>query len=448
MRPVKIIYTALLLTVLFPFGKATAQVQTPRYISMIPHTNAYYEYVPEGYPEANRKYPLLIFLHGSGEAGPGTAASLPAVLRNGPPKLINEGRFPKSFTVNNVNYKFIIISPQFTEWPTEDDVDNVINYLIAHYPVDINRVYLTGLSMGGGTVWNYSGNDMNHAIRIAGIVPVCGAGYPYSSHARTMAAANLPVWATHNSIDNTVPPSYTIDYINLINSAPVPPTPLAKKTIFTVSSNNHDAWTRTYDTSFRENGLNVYEWMLQYKRFLTVLPVTGLNFSATLTTGNKVNLQWTTLGETNVSGYVLQRSTDGIAYNDIAILAATGVNGGGASYTFQDATAPQGIVYYRVLVKDATGSSSLSDVRTVDIKTGTGITVFPNPAERELKISSTVSFNNSLLRVTNAAGQIVYSRRLNGTSPYSIDIAALPAGTYYAFIEDKKNRQRFSFVKK
>ena len=448
MRPVKIIYTTLLLAVLFPFSKASAQVQTPRFISMVPHTNAYYEYVPEGYPEANRKYPLLIFLHGSGEAGPGTAASLPAVLRNGPPKLINEGRFPKSFTVNNVNYKFIIISPQFTEWPTENDVDNVINYLIAHYPVDINRVYLTGLSMGGGTVWNYSGNDINHAIRIAGIVPVCGAGYPYQSHARTMAAANLPVWATHNSIDNTVPPSYTIDYVNLINSAPVPPTPLAKRTIFTVTSNNHDAWTRTYDTSFRENGLNVYEWMLQYRRFLTVLPVTGLTFSATLTNNNKVNLQWTTLGETNVSAYTLQRSTDGIHYDDIATLAGTGVNGAGASYAYQDIAAPQGIVYYRIVIKDADGSSSFGDVRTVDIKAGTSITVYPNPAERELKINSTVSLNNSLLRLSNAAGQVVYSRRLNGNAPYTIDISALPAGTYYALIDDKKSRQQFSFVKK
>jgi predicted alpha/beta-fold hydrolase len=155
--------------------QAVAQVQTARYISMIPHTNAYYEYVPQGYPEPNKKYPLMIFLHGQGEAGPGTTASLPLVLRNGPPKLISEGTFPASFTVNSVNYKIIVISPQFTVWPTEDDLDNVINYLIANYPVDINRVYLTGLSMGGGTVWNYSGNDINHANRVAAIVPVCGA---------------------------------------------------------------------------------------------------------------------------------------------------------------------------------------------------------------------------------------------------------------------------------
>ena len=448
MRSAKTIFTAIFIIILFQGMEAGAQVQTARYISMVPHTNAYYEYVPQGYPEPNKKYPLMIFLHGLGESGPGTAASLPIVLRNGPPKLINEGRFPTSFTVGGVSYKFLVISPQFNEWPTENDVDNIINYLIAHYPVDINRIYLTGLSMGGGTVWNYSGNDINHATRIAGIVPVCGAGYPYQSHARTMALANLPVWATHNSIDGTVPPSYTIDYVNLINTAPVPPTPLAKKTIFTVPSNNHDAWTRTYDTSFRENGLNVYEWMLQYRRFLTVLPVSGFNFNANAVNNNRVNLQWSTTGEINVSGFTVQRSLDGVTYNDIATLNSTGLNGAGASYIYQDVNPPAGILYYRIQVQDRDGDKDFSDIKTVNILGGNTISVYPNPADRELKISSPSSLANSVLRISNAAGQVVLTKRLNGNAPYTIDIAGLPAGSYYAIIDDKNRKQQFSFVKR
>lgn len=448
MRPAKTIVAIIFSISLFFSREAVAQVQTARYISMVPHTNAYYEYLPQGYPEVNVKYPLMIFLHGSGETGPGTTSSLPEVLRNGPPKLINQGIFPQSFTVNNVTYKFIVISPQFTEWPTENDVDNVINYLIAHYPVDINRVYLTGLSMGGGTVWNYSGQTFAHASRIAGIVPVCGAGYPYQSHARTMASANLPVWATHNSIDNTVPPSYTNDYIALINSSPVPPTPLAKKTIFTVSSNNHDAWTRTYDPNFRENGLNVYEWMLQYRRFLTVLPVEGLSLNVNLNGSSKVLLQWSTMAEINVGSFNVQRSTDGINYTTISTSTATGINGAGASYTYQDIPAPAGIIYYRIEVQDRDGSSTYSDIKTMEIKTITGISIYPNPADRELKIMTSVSLNNNMLQLSNAAGQIMFNKRLSGEAPYSIDISSLPAGTYYAIIDDKKNRHKFSFVKR
>lgn len=429
-------------------NEATAQVQTARYISMISHTKAYYEYVPEGYPEPNKKYPLLIFLHGSGESGQGTAASLPIVLRNGPPKLINEGKFPKSFTVNNVNYKMLVISPQFTVWPTENDLDSVINYLIAHYPVDVNRVYLTGLSMGGGTVWNYSGNDIAHATRIAGIVPVCGAGYPYPSHARTMAAANLPVWATHNSIDGTVPPSYTNDYIDLINSAPVPPNPLARKTIFTVASNNHDAWTRTYDSGYKENGKNVYEWMLQYRRFLTALPVSGLTFNATVVNSNKVNLQWNTASETNVSRFVLQRSTNGSSYTDISSFNSTSVNGAGASYQYLDAMAPTGIVYYRVLILDLDGNRNFTEVKTVELANSGVLSVYPNPAHRELKISSGTSLNNQTLRITNAAGQVSITKRLTGNAPYSVDVSTLRPGAYYVLIEGDNGRQSFNFIKK
>jgi hypothetical protein len=370
------------------------------------------------------------------------------VLRNGPPKLISQGTFPASFTVNNENFKFIVISPQFNEWPTEGDVDNILNYLIANYPVDINRVYLTGLSMGGGTVWNHSGSTFGRAARIAGIVPVCGAGYPYASHARTMALANLPVWATHNSIDGTVPPSYTIDYVNLINSAPVPPTPLARRTIFPVASNNHDAWTRTYDPTFKENGLNVYEWMLQHRRFLTVLPVSGLNFHASAGNGNRVFLQWTTQAETNVSAFRLQKSTDNISWMDVTTLSAAGVNGGGATYTYQDVNIPTGIIYYRVSVQDMDGTITFSDVKTVEVKTAGNIIVYPNPADRELRILTGNSLNNHVLRISNTVGQLVCSKRLSGNAPYSVDIAALPAGTYYAVIEDKNSQQRFSFVKR
>jgi predicted peptidase len=70
-----------------------AQEQTAIYTSTCPHSNAYYEYLPAGYPAAGVKYPVMLFFHGSGEVGPGTAATLPTVLRNGPPKLIDTHKY-------------------------------------------------------------------------------------------------------------------------------------------------------------------------------------------------------------------------------------------------------------------------------------------------------------------------------------------------------------------
>jgi pimeloyl-ACP methyl ester carboxylesterase len=264
LRAFRIFVSTLLL--LFFTVRLTAQVQTARYITTNPRSNAFYEYLPQGYNSGNETYPLIVFIHGLGELGAGNASTLPLVLRNGTPKQISQGIFPASFTVNGVTSKFIVISPQFTEWPGPSDINTLLNYLIQNYRVDQSRIYLTGLSMGGGVVWEYAGSSPVYANRLAGIVPICGASWPDQGRSETIAAANLPVWATHNDGDPTAPLFYTVDYVNYINNAPAPPTPLAKKTIFV--SNSHDAWTKTYDLNFRENGLNVYEWFLTQKRII------------------------------------------------------------------------------------------------------------------------------------------------------------------------------------
>jgi hypothetical protein len=249
------------------FQSAHSQVQTARHISMTANTNAFYEYLPQGYSATGTTlYPLLLFIHGMGELGDGSTANLPKVLRNGPPKLINNGTFPTSFTVGGQTHRFVVLSPQFVGWPTSVQIDAVINYAIANYRVDPKRVYITGLSMGGGVTWDYAGNssNLNYVQRTAAIVPICGASSPSIYRSRTMANYNLPVWAFHNQGDPTAPVSYTNDYIQMINSIVPAINPTARKTIFQV--NGHDAWTQAYNPAYKENGMNVYEWMLQYQR--------------------------------------------------------------------------------------------------------------------------------------------------------------------------------------
>jgi hypothetical protein len=246
---------------------AQSQVQTARYISITPNTKAFYEYLPQGYdPSGSKKYPLIVFLHGMGELGDGSPAKLPLVLRNGPPKLINNGTFPKTFTVNSQTFSFVVLSPQFVDWPSSNDVDAVISYAIANYNADPSRIYITGLSMGGGATWDYAGNEINLAYpkRVAAIVPIAGASYPSVYKGGIMAANGVAVWALHNDGDPTAPVFYTNDYVKYINASIPAPNPPAKKTIF--SSTSHDAWTKAYDPNYREDGKNVYEWMLQYSK--------------------------------------------------------------------------------------------------------------------------------------------------------------------------------------
>lgn len=250
------------------FTNASAQVQTPKYITTTQYSKGYYEYLPKGYESGSATYPLIIFVHGIGECGDGSPSQLPKVLVNGPPSQINQGIFPDSFVVKGQTFRFIVLSPQFVQWPASGDIYNIIDYAIRTYRVDVNRIYLTGLSMGGGVVWDYAGTSAAFAKRIAAIVPISGASAPDVNRANIIAAANLPVWATHNINDPVVASSNTINYVSEINSAPILPNPLAKKTIFNVSG--HDAWYATYQLNFKDADgkpdINVYQWMLQFSR--------------------------------------------------------------------------------------------------------------------------------------------------------------------------------------
>jgi len=242
--------------------------ETPQSIATSGNSGGFYEFLPPGYdPAGSQTYPLLIFLHGVGEIGNG-GSDLSLVLVNGPPKLIDEGSFPVSFTVNGQTFSFIVLAPQFMDWAQPDEIDSVINYAIGHYKVDTSRIYLTGLSMGGGSTWYYPAAAEAYSRKLAAILVIAGAGELDPSAAQLIATTDLPVYATHNSGDDVVDPSYTIGNVTLINSADNPPAnPKAIDTIF--NAEGHDAWSGTYDPAFLNPGvgnLNVYQWMLQYSR--------------------------------------------------------------------------------------------------------------------------------------------------------------------------------------
>ena len=212
----------------------------------------------------------MVYIHGAGDLGVGNASTIPLMLRSGPPEEINEDSFPTQVTVNGKAFGFVMIGPQWMAQPSVTDVNTLINFCIANYHVDTTRIYLTGLSMGGGVTWLYAGNQAAYANRLAAIVPVCGDVTPDLGRARIIAASNLPVWATHNNNDPEVPAAYTEEEIAYINEPPAP-VPPAMETIF--NNDVHDAWTATYSPTLSVNNMNIYEWMLQYTR----LSATGNN---------------------------------------------------------------------------------------------------------------------------------------------------------------------------
>lgn len=227
----------------------------------------YLEYLPEGYDLNSDKYPVVIFLHGIGERGTNTtdlallAESVPKVATLGPPSYVKAG----------TEFPFILISPQlknnYSNWPSSY-VMEVIDHVKTYLRIDEKRIYLTGLSLGGGGAW-WTAQDFPELF--AALAPVCG-GRNAPAKACAIAAENLPVWAFHGDRDTIVPLSRSVTMVNAINECKPAPVPEAKMTIY--PGVGHNAWTNAYKTDHSIHDPNVYEWML--------------SFTNTINKGNKI----------------------------------------------------------------------------------------------------------------------------------------------------------------
>jgi len=197
----------------------------------------YLLYLPQGYErDTTQRWPLLLFLHGSGERGD----DLEKVKKHGPPKLIAQGR----------QYPFIVVSPQagqFGGWESQDLYD-LLQDCKRRYRVDPDRVYLTGLSMGGYGTWDLA---LKHPEEFAAIAPICGGG----DTADAWKLRNMPVWCFHGAKDSTVPIIRGQQMIKAVGRY----NPSVKFTVYPEAG--HDSWTATY------NNDSLYTWLLAQKRF-------------------------------------------------------------------------------------------------------------------------------------------------------------------------------------
>jgi lysophospholipase L1-like esterase len=341
-----------------------SQTQTPVYLSQTisgANSKGFYQYLPADYSTSAKNYPLIIWVHGAGQLGQGNTTDLPKVLEWGVPKIISEGGFPASFTVGDSSFSFIILSPQFISWPTGDNVLGIINYAMSNYRVNPDRVYLIGISAGGGAVWEYASNSVANSNKLAAMIPFCGTLSPTQTLANRIAASNLPVWTFHNTNDGTVPVAYSRNWKNFINGYVPTPNPMAKLTEFPVVSSDaviaHECWSLATLPSYKPAGINIYEWLLGYrKRIVTI------NLPPLASAGQD-------------QGVVLPASAilDGSASADqdgIIVSYRWRKINGPASYSFSDSTAVkptisnlvQGVYQFELSVADNLGALSKDSI--------------------------------------------------------------------------------------
>ncbi len=192
-------------------------------------------FIPRDYSEEGHGFPLMIFLHGAGERG----NDIELVKRHGPPKI----------AAKDPAFPFLLVSPQCKpdeRWRPED-VINLLNEIKGKFNIDTERIYLTGLSMGGFGTW---GTAIEYPEVFAAILPVCGGGEP----SKVCAIKDVPVWAFHGAKDNVVPVQRSEEMVDALKKC-------GGNVLFTVYPEaDHDSWTETY------NNPEVYSWLLKQKK--------------------------------------------------------------------------------------------------------------------------------------------------------------------------------------
>lgn len=192
----------------------------------------YLTFMPAGYEaDPARRFPLILFLHGSGERG----LDLDLVRKHGPHRYWEGKASP-----------FLIVAPQCDpgSWWTPAALDDLLDEVEVKLRVDRDRIYLTGLSMGGFGAWTLAST---HPERFAAVVPICGGGDPGD----VAGLAHKPIWVFHGGKDPTVPLASSQEMVDALRRSGGEP----RFTVYPEAG--HDSWTQAYATP------ELYDWMLQ-----------------------------------------------------------------------------------------------------------------------------------------------------------------------------------------
>jgi predicted peptidase len=209
---------------------------------------------PVGY-SFGKKYPLVVFLHGAGERGDDNTIT----LKHGAKEFANEER--------RKQYPCYVLIPQCpkekkwsnTDWSKESSkhpeqaseslalVKDLIDEMVENAGVDANRIYLTGLSMGGYGTWDAIARYPNF---FAAAAPICGGGDPSTVD----RFSRLPIWVFHGAKDQAVKVTRSRDMVEALKK-------VGSGVKYTEYPNlEHDSWTPTYANA------EFYAWLFAQQK--------------------------------------------------------------------------------------------------------------------------------------------------------------------------------------
>jgi predicted peptidase len=219
-------------------------------------TMRYLLFTPKDYKSDGKKWPLMLFLHGLGEC---SNDDLSRVKIHGPAHLVD----------SRPDFPFVLVTPQapppagykegvsYTSdqiikfagpvWKAKELIQ-LVDHVTETLNIDRDRVYVTGLSMGGFGTWRLVAA---YPDRFAAAVPICGGGEPEKMAG---ALSRVPIWAFHGAKDAVVPIEYSRKMVDAVKSAGGD----VKLTVY--PDVQHDSWKATYSNQ------EAYDWLLAHRR--------------------------------------------------------------------------------------------------------------------------------------------------------------------------------------
>jgi predicted peptidase len=202
--------------------------QTYRYAVWVPH-----DYAPR------KRWPVILFLHGKGESGSDGAFHTTVGL----------GR---AIRANPERFGALVVMPQMPvgqQWqgPMLDLALATLDATLAEYNADLERIVLTGLSLGGYGTWALGAT---RAERFCALVPICGGGDPVDAP----RLARLPIWCFHGEADSVVPVEHSRRMVAAVRAAG------GRVTYSEFPDVQHNSWDAAYGDP------ELIAWMLAQRR--------------------------------------------------------------------------------------------------------------------------------------------------------------------------------------
>ncbi len=202
-------------------------------------TYPYLLYLPKDYANTAKNYPVIVYLHGSSHRG----TDLNKLKGYGLPYLIDKGQ----------DFDFIIVSPQCPSekyWFTDNWFDALYTELKMQYRIDTARLYLTGISMGGGGTFEVA---KDFPDTFAALVPLC----PWRSDTSRICQLNkVPIWTFHGTADDIVPVAETEEKVKALQKCHGDIT-------YTPLENDGHGIQWLYE---KQGKHDIYQWMLKHSK--------------------------------------------------------------------------------------------------------------------------------------------------------------------------------------